>query len=754
LIEIAEAATYYLFGLHHAQVSPGLVVKHLMEHRECGSVPVVRCASHRSVCILLALALVLTTGAGADETAYIRPVLVKVLLKGKMAASKVTIDGVLAVRHPLWAPDYSVVEFRDERSADAGLRVLRAMPEVGSARLLSTAARVTRDFEMNDPLATFDPTERGYQWHLGNTGENGATIGIDLNVATAWNTFRGAGVAVAILDDAVQISHPDIAPNAGNSLHFDWLDGNAPLDPEGTSLDEHGTACAGLAAGRGGNGIGTSGVAPEASLVGLRMLGNTIDDEVEGAALAHEEQAIHIKSSSWGPSDRTTEPDGPAELAIAALEHGARTGRGGLGTLYVWAAGNGRDDGDLSNLDGYANSIYTIAVGAVTDMGKITDYGELGANVLISAPSAGGGQEITTTDLVGIPGKNSGFSAGNYSNPDYRNDFGGTSAAAPEIAGALALMLEANPGLSWRDVQEILLRSGRRVDFSAAGWLENGAGFQFHPALGAGLLDVTAAVVLAENWTSLPAQENVIIAVSGLSLAVPDGESTGVAVPVTFPEQTGDLRVEHVTVDVVVRHASKNQVQINLVSPAGTVSPLAIPHTARGSDPNRDIDWRFMTVFHWGEPLAGDWQLVFADTVPGVTGTIESYTVTAYGSRSPRNPSTYPEWAAIHFSQSQESDPAADPDHDGCANLLEYAQGSDPLEVDKQRQQEPLEFRRNSALEDINWTVEYSSDLDAWIPAQSTLLRTDIDGIEVRRATSPEGENASGYFRLRVELRP
>ncbi|MEZ5330100.1 MAG: S8 family peptidase [Verrucomicrobiales bacterium] len=582
----------------------------------------------------------LTTGAGAGEKAYVQPVPVKVLVRGKLPAGKVAIDGVLEVRHPHWAPDYWVVVFRDERSADAGLRVLRAMPDVGSARLLSTAARQSRDFDLNDPLATFDPTERGYQWHLRNTGENGATIGIDLNVATAWNTFRGAGVAVAILDDAVQISHPDIAPNAGNSLHHDWLDASTPLDPEGTSLEEHGTACAGLAAGRGGNGIGISGVAPDASLVGLRMLGNTIDDEVEGAALAHEEQAIHIKSSSWGPSDRTTEPDGPAELATAALEHGARTGRGGLGTLYVWAAGNGRDDGDFSNLDGYANSIYTIAVGAVTDMGKITDYGELGANVLISAPSAGGGQEITTTDLVGISGKNTGLSAGNFSNADYRNNFGGTSAAAPQVAGALALMLEANSGLGWRDVQEILLRSGRRVDPDDPGWLENSAGFQFHPALGAGLLDVSAAVGLAENWASLPPQEQAFVATSGLSLTVPDGDDAGIAVPISFPEEAGNLRVEHVTVGVVMRHASKSQVRINLVSPAGTVSPLAIRHTARGSDPNRDIDWRFMSVFHWGEQLAGEWRLQFADSVPGVTGTVESYTVTAYGSRSPRRPGT------------------------------------------------------------------------------------------------------------------
>lgn len=711
----------------------------------------------RSVAVLALGIFYLLAGATAQEEVptYVRPAPpVKVLIKLAAEARPDLrgIDGILQSRQPHWAPEFQVIEFADRLTAETGMRALRKSPDVALAKLVRSAARVTRAFELNDPLASFNASTPGYQWHLRNTGQNGAMAGIDLNVTPAWQTVRGSGVTVAVLDDAVEISHPDIAPNAASGLHFDWLD-DSPENPEGGSLDEHGTACAGLAAGRGGNGLGTSGVAPEASLVGLRMLGNVVDDEVEGAALAHEAQAIHIKSSSWGPSDRNTETDGPAELAVAALEHGARTGRGGLGTLYVWAAGNGRDDGDFSNHDGYANSIYTIAVGAVADTGTITDYGELGSNVLISAPSSGGGQMITTTDLVGVSGKNSGFSAANFSDPDYRNDFGGTSAAAPQIAGALALLLETNNSLGWRDVQEILLRSARKIEPGDSGWIENGSGFHHHPALGAGLLDVSAAVALASNWQSLPPQAASSVAQPALELSIPDGIESGVMVPVTFPEVDHDLRVEHMTIDVVIRHEAKGQLSIRLVSPDGTVSPLAMPHSPRGNDANRDYLWKFMSVVHWGEALAGEWQLIFSDSTAGVSGIVEEFAVTAFGSKpAAAPPTTYAMWVATHFPDMETSLPEDDPDRDGLTNLLEYAMRTHPLRSNSSDEDSLFEFRRDPLLTDVDWLPEHSRDLQSWSNADTTLTRTTESGVEIYELNSSDG-GSSGYFRLRVRLR-
>ena len=134
---------------------------------------------------------------------------------------------------------------------------------------------------------------------------------------------------------------------------------------------------------------------------------------------------------------------------------------------------------DSANYSGLANSRYVIAVGGVDhdgdyfnpDDGTITDYPEAGANVLVVAPTgsvsldigldSGTGSGIWTTDLTGNNGYNSAGSLdGDFlDDTDYTSRFNGTSAATPMVSGVIALMLEANPNLTYRDVQEILVRS-------------------------------------------------------------------------------------------------------------------------------------------------------------------------------------------------------------------------------------------------------------------------------------------------------
>src|SRR6185436_2047641 len=117
----------------------------------------------------------------------------------------------------------------------------------------------------------------------------------------------------------------------------------------------------------------------------------------------------------------------------------------------------GRASNDNCNFDGYANSRYGIAVGAVDDNGQQAPYSESCSALLVSAPSGGGTRGLTTTDLVGPAGADPG---------DYTNGFSGTSAAAPVVSGVAALMLARNPALTWRDVQHLLVRSSRQVDAS------------------------------------------------------------------------------------------------------------------------------------------------------------------------------------------------------------------------------------------------------------------------------------------------
>ena len=158
--------------------------------------------------------------------------------------------------------------------------------------------------------------------------------------------------------------------------------------------------------------------------------------------MSHERQSIDIYSNSWGPSDNGNTVEAPGPLMTAAFEENIEIGRGGLGNIITWAAGNGLDDNDNSNYDGYANSRHTIAVTAVTHRGVQSWYAEPGANILVAAPSDGDGEGITTTDNEGN---------GGYRNGDYTDDFGGTSSATPLVSGVIALLLDANENLTYRE---------------------------------------------------------------------------------------------------------------------------------------------------------------------------------------------------------------------------------------------------------------------------------------------------------------
>ncbi|HVJ70317.1 MAG TPA: S8 family serine peptidase, partial [Sphingomicrobium sp.] len=176
-------------------------------------------------------------------------------------------------------------------------------------------------------------------------------------------------------------------------------------------------------------------------------------------------------------------------------------------TILVKSAGNNRGSGFDTNYDNFTNHRQVIAVGAVDHNGVVSYYSTPGANLLVVAPSSTYGVGLTTTDIAGAGGNNSG---------DYITGFTGTSAAAPQVSGVVALMLEANPDLGWRDVQEILAMSARQVGDpasltgsekyqwsynGAANW--NGGGMHFSNDYGFGLVDALAAVRLAESWTLL-----------------------------------------------------------------------------------------------------------------------------------------------------------------------------------------------------------------------------------------------------------
>lgn len=523
---------------------------------------------------------------------------------------------------------YAVVEFTGaEDAAIAGAGALRAVAGVKSAEPMLARQQFPR-FVPNDPLFSYNATNAGYQWHLQNTGQNGAEAGMDLNVVPAWDNYRGAGVRIGIVDDGLEVSHPDLAPNVDLIHDHDFNDGDD--DPSPGPEDFHGTACAGVAAARGDNGIGVSGAAPEATLVGLRLIAAPTTDADEADAMAYRSDIIDLKSNSWGPYDSAYGAWGPGPLAQAAIDDALSLGRGGKGTVFLWAAGNGNYSGDDSNYDGWANASGVIAVSAIHDKGRSSWYSEPGSNILVCAPSNGGKQGITTTDRTGATGYNE--DGGLVEHPDfgdlnYTNTFGGTSSATPAVAGVVALMLQANPGLTYRDVQEILVRTAFQNDFYDGGWVTNGAGFHFNLRYGAGLVDAQAATSLAATWTNVAPMQSKSYTQTGLAQAIPDADRNGTSRTFTVPV-ADNLRLEHVRVSVKATHPYSGNLEWYLTSPSGVRVRLA---RARFNDTSANLDWTFATTHFWGERSEGDWKLEVADVMVDYTGTLDEATITFEG---------------------------------------------------------------------------------------------------------------------------
>ena len=361
----------------------------------------------------------------------------------------------------------------------------------------------------------------------------------DLRIRSAWPWTRGAGVTIAVVDEGVELTHPDLAPNAAVG-HFNYVSGVANGSPS-TLFQFHGTAVAGIAAARGNNQVGMSGVAPESHWVSW-VIFDAVDNLPTDAQLASlfengrgtdGEPLVAVQNHSWGNSDFDVLPMSLVESI--AIGNAVTTGRGGLGTVLVRSSGNTRAQdynfvagvGD-ANLDAYAADPRQIAVGAVRQDGRVASYSTPGACLWVAAmggdPVDAASPGLFTTDRTGAYGANSTFNA---QFPDLWNyaagasGFEGTSAAAPQVAGIAALVLSLRPDLGWRDVQQVIALSARHLDLADPALRTNGAGLRVSSNVGYGIPDAGEAVRLAKVWT--PRSSAVELRITNLvSQLIPD----------------------------------------------------------------------------------------------------------------------------------------------------------------------------------------------------------------------------------------
>ncbi|TPX31464.1 hypothetical protein SmJEL517_g05209 [Synchytrium microbalum] len=451
--------------------------------------------------------------------------------------------------------------------------------------------RYTRHWRYNDPLYS-------WQWHLHGESMFGEPSHQDINVVPAWDAgINGTGVTVLVLDDGIDFNHPDLLPNWRSDASYNFMTKtNSPLPGPG---ETHGTRCAGQIAAVANNSVCGVGVAPGCKISGARLIATSNTDAVEASALTYASQINDVYSSSWGPSDDGASIDGPGYLTKLAMQRGTNQGRGGRGNIFVFASGNGGLYQDDCNFDGYANSVYTVAIGAIQSNGRKPDYGETCSAHLIVTYSGGLTNGITTTDVDG----------------QCTNQHSGTSAAAPLVSGSIALMLSANPKLHWRDVQQILVDTAKITDPNDSSWHVNGAGRNISHSYGFGKLDASAAVFASQNWTSLPIPQMTSTRTAYPNRVIYAGDTLNDFIDFTRSDvrSSGISSLEHVEVTIRMKAPIRGKVTISLTSPSKTVSVLAPPRPGDISSDGYD-SWTFSTVHCWGESPLGSWQLTVTDT--------------------------------------------------------------------------------------------------------------------------------------------
>jgi proprotein convertase subtilisin/kexin type 2 len=499
----------------------------------------------------------------------------------------------------------------------------------------------------NDPLYP-------YQWYLKNTGQGGGKPRLDLNVEKAWALgYTGTNITTAIMDDGVDYMHPDLKDNFNAAASYDFSSNDPYPYPRYTDdwFNSHGTRCAGEIAAARDNGVCGVGVAYNSKIAGIRMLDQPyMTDLIEANSMGHEPNLIDIYSASWGPTDDGKTVDGPRNATMRAIVKGVNEGRHGLGNIFVWASGDGGEDDDC-NCDGYAASMWTISINSAINDGENAHYDESCSSTLASTFSNGGKNPetgVATTDLYGQCTKS----------------HSGTSAAAPEAAGVFALALEANPALTWRDLQHLTvltssrnsLYDGRCRDMPDLGlvdntahrvdknncshfeWQMNGVGLEYNHLFGYGVLDAAEMVLLARAWKTAPARYHCeagslmepkrIPAHGNLIMEINTDACAGGDTEINY--------LEHVQAVVSLNGTRRGDMTLYLISPTGTQSVILTRRPKDDDDKDGFTNWPFMTTHTWGENPRGKWRLVARFQGPKThDGWINRWTLMLHGTRDP-----------------------------------------------------------------------------------------------------------------------
>ena len=460
--------------------------------------------------------------------------------------------------------------------------------------------------EENRSFTTLDPLFQ-YQWHLSA-----------LRVPEIWEKYTGRGIKVAIVDSGIEKNHPDLIDNLDLNLSYRYSDKSSDPTPDENQLvylpadSGHGTSCAGIIGAVTNNNLGVAGVAPDVELVGFNTFSSGLDADFEDAL---GNLNVDISNNSWGGESASILYDDP--WSLNGIEQGIKKGRNGKGIIYVFASGN---EGGNSNYSILHGSKYILNIGAVTYNAKVPFYSNYGDNILIGAPAGdvdpSSGFGIFTTDLMGekygFDGKDS-LTKTLKNREDYNGDYtglmNGTSSATPFVSGIVALMLEANPELTYRDVKYILAKTAKPLnkDLRIYNWEKNGAGIDYSPYYGFGVIYPKKAIEMAETFAGLP-EEKIIIKENN------EPKDLNINNPEIVTEINIDdnISIEHVKLNIDFFYSSNNieTLRLKIISPSGTTSNILFELRYSLALEGSLRKWSFASLKFLDEHSQGTWKII------------------------------------------------------------------------------------------------------------------------------------------------
>lgn len=589
---------------------------------------------------------------------------------------------------------YSATGLPSWVSIDSSTGELSGTPNAyGNTNNIRIRASKNSTFTEHGPFSiqvTGDPLKE-HAWHLGNSAQSAfslsvGVIGKDINqIDTINDSNLGTEVRVAVSDSGLDIDHPDLATNVLTPLSKDY-NLSAPYygDPGVVISGDHGTSVAGIIAAIGWNNIGSRGVAPEAKIIGLNY---TSSPQTSAIQLDQAQDDHDIYNYSYGTNFYPMALNADSSYNDQ-VKYGVDSQRGNLGSVYIKSSGNSFSECDFSSATFYLGLFcfshnsnlgaenelpWMISVGATNALGVKASYSSHGANLWVSAPGGEDGLNdpaIITTDVVGcsagysrfgVTGNSFQTGSSDNSNCDYTQEFNGTSAAAPIISGAVAVLLEVNPGLTWRDIKHILASTSSKVDSASSdqivdasfdfdngiyvnlfnssmnghvysqGWTTNSAGYSFHNFYGFGQVDIDAAVAMAKtysanSWGSLnQSDSNFTSSISNVNTAIPDNNVSGLSDIINV---TDSYTIESVQIRINITHPRPGDLGIELTSPSGTKSILMNINNSLligldGTNPDWVDDYTnaiFLSNAFYGESSTGNWTIRVIDGLGASTG--------------------------------------------------------------------------------------------------------------------------------------